>query len=259
MDSERKYFFYESSVQNPEGDVEFINEKFQELRGKKPYSLREDFGGTGLLCCHWVKQGASYSASVVDLDSEPINYGKRKNVTKLSPRSTKRITYHQKNVLDVRDISSDVVVAFNFSYFTFKHRRELLEYFSEVKKSLKPGGVFFLDCFGGSECYTPIEEETEFDDFSYFWDLHSFDPIANHVIYYIHFKEKRKVKQKKVFSYDWRMWSLPELKEILHEVGFKDVTIYWEGDDEDGSGNGLFTPCQSAEQCDSWVVYLAAY
>lgn len=259
MDPWRKYFLYESSVQSPETDIEFINEKFQELRGKKPHSLREDFGGTGLLSCRWVQQGFACSASVVDLDPEPMKYGKCSHVDKLSPEEAKRIFYHQKNVLEAVDISSDVVVAFNFSYFIFKKRKEILKYFSSVKKSLKSRGVFFIDCFGGSECYAPVEEETEFDHFSYFWDLHSFDPISNHVIYYIHFKEKKKPKKEKVFSYDWRMWSIPELKELLLEAGFDHVTIYWEGDDEDGSGDGEFSPCQSVDQCDSWVVYLAAY
>ena len=29
-------------------------------------------------------------------------------------------------------------------------------------------GVFFLDMFGGEECYGPLEEETEHDGFTYF-------------------------------------------------------------------------------------------
>ena len=29
---------------------------------------------------------------------------------------------------------------------------------------------------------------------------------------------------------------------MLHEAGFRNVTVYWEGEDEDGEGNGEFTP-----------------
>ena len=47
VNKDKKYFLYENSVQNPEGDIEFINEKFSTVRGKYPISLREDFGGTG--------------------------------------------------------------------------------------------------------------------------------------------------------------------------------------------------------------------
>ena len=37
------------------------------------------------------------------------------------------------------------------------------------------------------------------------------------------------------------MWSLPEIREILKEVGFKESHVYWEGTDEDGEGDGVFT------------------
>ena len=262
MDVEKKYSLYESSVQNPQGDVEFINEKFREIRGRRPLSLREDFGGTGLLCCEWVKQGEEHRAAVIDLDSEPMGYGRKHHRQNLSPSARERVVYHEMNVLEAMAIKTDVVVAFNFSYFIFKRRRQLLDYFTRVRESLKDGGVFFMDCFGGSECYSPLEEETEYDDFTYFWDLEEFNPIDNNVLYYIHFQEKGKPKQREVFSYDWRMWSIAEIRDILKEAGFSKTLVYWEGDsddDDDEDGNGEFTACEEAEQCDSWVVYLAAY
>ena len=256
---DKKYFLYERSVQNPEGDIEFINEKFYTIAGRWPLALREDFGGTGLLCCEWIKQGKQHRASVVDLDPEPMRYGKKNHLKKLPRPLREKVSYHQMNVLDAVAVRSDVVVAFNFSYFTFRRQQELLNYYAGVRKSLRAGGVFFLDCFGGSECYAPIEEETAHDGFKYFWDLESFNPINNEVVYHIHFKEKGKSK-KRVFSYLWRMWSLPEIRDILHQAGFKHTVIYWEGDSEDGEeGNGEFEPAEDVEQCDSWVVYIAAY
>ena len=260
MKPSKKYSLYERSVQNPEGDVEFVNEKFKEIRGKAPLSLREDFGGTGFLCCEWVKQSQDHRSFVIDLDPEPMEYGKKNRWKKLSQQDQERVSYSQMNVLNATEVSSDVVVAFNFSYFIFKKRKELLDYFSSVRKSLKPGGIFFTDCFGGTECYYPIEEETKHSDFKYFWDLDAFNPIDNSVIYHIHFKEKGKPKQKKVFSYDWRMWSLVEIQEILKDAGFRDVVIYWEGDSKDDEGgDGEFYPALEGEQCESWVVYIAAY
>ena len=35
---------------------------------------------------------------------------------------------------------------------------------------------------------------------------------------------------------------LRKLKELLLEAGFSKVTVYWEGEDEDGEGNGEFSP-----------------
>ena len=43
-----------------------------------------------------------------------------------------------------------------------------------------------MDIFGGSECYEANEEETEHDDFSYFWDQDSYDPVTNEAMFYIH-------------------------------------------------------------------------
>ena len=69
------------------------------------------------------------------------------------------------------------------------------------------------------------EEETEHPDegFSYFWDQDSFDPVSNHAKFYIHFKRRGEARQDRVFSYDWRMWSIPEIRDIMEDVGFREV------------------------------------
>lgn len=258
MKLEKKHSLYERSVQNPSSDIDFINDKFKELTGRNPLTIREDFGGTGYLCCLWSKQSKKHEAFVIDLDDEPMDYGKANHYSKLNKEQQSRVKYIKDNVLNTK-ISTDVVVAFNFSYFIFKERNVLVDYFKRVRKSMKKDGVFFLDLFGGSECYSPIEEETDHGKFTYFWDLESYNPITNEVLYYIHFQEKGKAKKRCVFTYDWRMWSLPEIRDCLHDAGFKDTVIFWEGDDDDGGGNGEFYPSEKEEQCDSWVIYIAAY
>lgn len=60
-----------------------------------------------------------------------------------------------------------------------------------------------------------------------------------------------------IFKYDWRMWSIPEIKEIMKEVGFKQTKVYWEGSKKDGSGNGKFTAVNKGEACLSWIAYVA--
>lgn len=116
-----------------------------------------------------------------------------------------------------------------------------------------------MDIFGGSECFEPLEEETEFDKFSYFWDLDKFNPITNECLYYIHFKShKDKVKYERVFTYDWRMWSVVEIREILEEAGFSKSFLFWEDEDEEGDGNGEFYVSDEEENCLSWVSYILA-
>src|SRR5690554_6022531 len=79
-----KYVYYERAVQNPENELEFFNEKFQEIRKRKPLALREDFCGTAAISCAWVDQSEEHKAWGIDLDPEPIEYGKENHLAALS-------------------------------------------------------------------------------------------------------------------------------------------------------------------------------
>jgi SAM-dependent methyltransferase len=254
-----KYKYYEKSVQNTEGELEIINGIFQELRGKAPITLREDFCGTAKLACEWTTLSTKHTAFGIDLDPEPVAYGKENHYSKLTPSQKKRMEYVMGNVLDnYTKRKADLVVAFNFSYFIFKKRAELVNYFSHVRKGLNKDGVFLLDLFGGPECQTEVEEETEYSNYSYYWDCKKFNPIRSECLYAIHFKPKGMKKQKDVFTYDWRMWTMMEVREILIDAGFSKTYGYWEGDDEDGGGDGNFFKAEDAESCEAWVTYIAA-
>lgn len=252
-----KYRLYESSVQCVEADLAFLNKEYKKIYKRKPLTLREDFGGTGAMACKWVAQSKSHEAYAVDLDPEPINYGKENHYAELSSLEQKRMHYIQGNVLDSYPFKTDIIVAFNFSYFIFKKRADLLHYFKQVRAGLGKEGAFFIDLFGGHECAQPLEEETEHKNHSYFWDCDSYNPITSEVQYYIHFKYQGK-KYREVFSYDWRMWGLQELRDILTDAGFSETITFWEEDDDDGGGNGTFYRTKSAENCDSWVTYICA-
>jgi hypothetical protein len=64
---------------------------------------------------------------------------------------------------------------------------------------------------------------------------------------------------KKAFTYDWRLWSLPELRDLLLEVGFKDVIVYWEGtNNRTGEGNGVWLQSTRGEACAGWIAYVVA-
>lgn len=253
-----KYWYYNESVQSADVDVKFFRKTYKELKGKKPVVFREDFCGTFMLSCEWAKLKESHKAIGLDLDPEPIAYGKKHYLPKLTEDQQSRIDIQEANVLDDNLPKADIIAACNFSYSIFKDRKTLKEYFTKNLKALNDDGIFMLDIFGGSECYEPNEEETEHDDFSYYWDQDSFDPVTNEAMFYIHFKPKGQKKIKRAFTYDWRLWSIPELKDILQEVGFEKIHVYWEGTDDDGEGDGVFTRVESGEDCESWVAYIVA-
>ncbi len=253
-----KYKYYQRSVQSTEGDVQFFRDTYRELKNKNPKIMREDFCGTFGLACEWVKLNPQFKAIGIDLDSEPLDYGRTHYLPKLREDQQKRITLYQKNVLAKGFPLTDISVAMNFSYFIFKTRPEMKSYFSNVLRGLKKDGIFIMDLFGGSLCHEENEESTKFSGFTYFWDQASFDPIRNHAVFYIHFKVKGEKKRERVFTYDWRMWSIPELREILAEVGFKKTHIYWEGTNRSGGGNGVFKRTEIGESCQSWIAYIVA-
>jgi hypothetical protein len=253
-----KYDWYRKAVQSPESDVVFLKNLYKELRNKEAKVFREDFCGTFALSCEWVKLNPRHQSYGVDLDPEPVEYGKEHYLSQLKPEQQKRVSILEGNVLTSTLPKADLAVAMNFSYFIFKTRQLMKDYFANVYKSLNADGIFVIDLFGGSQCYDANEEKTKHKDFTYFWDQTNFDPVNNHAVFHIHFALKGKQKQERVFTYDWRMWSIPELREILHEVGFKKTHIYWEGTNNKGEGNGKFNRTEKGESCLSWIAYIAS-
>lgn len=253
-----KYDFYKKAVQSPETDVEFLRDVYKELRGQKAVSMREDFCGTFALSCEWVKLDSKHKAVGVDLDTEPLDYGHRENLPQLSAGQKERLSILNANVLHPNLPPVDLVAAMNFSYFIFKTRPLMLRYFRNVRRTLKKNGIFVLDLFGGSLCFDANEEKTKHRQFTYYWHQKNFDPATNFAEFAIHFKPHGQKKIEDVFTYDWRMWSIPELRDILTEAGFKKVHLYWEGTNRAGGGDGKFKRVEEGESCLSWIAYLAA-
>jgi len=253
-----KHYYYESSVQSPDTDVEFFEKTFKKIKGRKALTLREDFCGTHAISCEWIKLGKDKKAFGVDLDPDPIAYGKEVHEAKLNEEQLSRLRVLEKNVLDKDLPKADIVSASNFSYFLFKQREDLKAYFKNAKKGVNKDGFFIIDCFGGQHCMEPNEEETEHKGYSYFWDQDTYNPVTNEALYYIHFKRDGEKKREKCFVYDWRMWSIAELTDLLKEVGFSKVSVYWEESDEDGDGNGEFKPSTKGDDAEAWIAYIVS-
>jgi SAM-dependent methyltransferase len=253
-----RHELYEESVQNVEEECEFVATNFQKLRGRPARSFREDFCGTASACCEWVRNGADRTAIGVDLDAEVLGWGLENRVGRLSAAQKARVQLIEENVLSVQTGKVDVVGAFNFSYFIFQQRELMKDYFRSVYDSLEDDGVFFLDAFGGYEAFEEMKEKTKYDEFTYVWEQATYYPISGEMTCYIHFKFPDGSKMKRAFEYTWRLWTLPEIVEMLSETGFRNPTVYWEGTDKDGDGDGVFKPDERGEADAGWIVYIIA-
>jgi len=258
---------YEKSVQSPEADIEFFTNTYKALRGREPLDMREDFCGTGFLSVEWCKTNPQRRAQGIDLDRPTLDWGIKHNVEPAGPAVASRVNLVEANVLDTTDFRADVTCACNFSYNIFKTRDALREYFEAVRKGLKDDGIFIMDVFGGTETMDVLEEERDVDDedFTYIWDQDRFNPITNEILCYIHFNFPDGSEIREAFSYDWRLWQLPELSELLLEAGFSKVRVYWEEfvDDEDEDsdeleGTGEYFEATDVENQESWVNYIVA-
>jgi hypothetical protein len=162
------------------------------------------------------------------------------------------------DVLKARAAPADIVTAFNFSYWTFKTRPLMRQYFRKVHQGLTRQGVFIADAFGGYEACQVLKESRRVGSFTYVWDQAEYLPVTGDLRCHIHFRFPDRSRLEKAFSYDWRLWTLPELQELLDEAGFRRSTIYWEGFDRYGNGNGEFRPEAKGEPDAGWIAYLVA-
>ncbi len=264
-----RHRLYQEAVQSTEFEIEFYEDRYKELRGKrkKPYSLREDFCGTALLCADWCRSHPRRTAVGVDLCSDTMIWGLRNNIEPAGADVHNRVELVNENVLTVVTDKVDVICAMNFSYCVFKTRDLLRQYFANVRLALKDDGLFFMDLLGGTGTMDVCEEERELEESgaTYEWEQAQFNPIDHHMQCHIHFSFPDGSRLNKAFSYDWRLWTIPEVEELLHEAGFSRVHIYWEdfvdsGDPEEEylEGTGNYREVRKVAQQESWLVYFVA-
>jgi hypothetical protein len=212
------------------------------------------------LSANWAKYGKDFTTESYDIDPEPLAWGLQHNLAPLGDIAN-RVTQYQEDARNPSRKQPDVRCAQNFSYWIFKARAEMLDYFKTVQRDLADDGVFVVDLHGGPESHQELEEETEMDDgsFTYVWDQDSINPITSEAKLHIHFRFPDGTELTDAFTYDWRLWGLTELRELFIEAGFSACDCYWEGTDEESEGgDGIFTKTEEGEACLSYVAYLVA-
>ncbi len=251
-----RYDLYQRSVQAVRAEASFLARTFEKIAGRKAASLREDFCGTALLCVEWVtKRGRT--AVGVDLDREVLAWGTEHNLAPLGDRASLVRLLRQDARAPCRG-RFDVSVALNFSYFVFRTRKQLRGYFAGVRRSMASDGIFVLDAYGGHQSWRPQSERRKLRGFTYVWQQSQVDPIDHTVVNHIHFEFANGSRLHRAFTYQWRLWTLPEIQELLAEAGFSRSAVYWEDRDANGHCTDTFRPRGHVTQEPAWVAYIVA-
>ncbi len=244
---------YLQSVQDPQPEVGFMSRVYRGMRGRKPMQFREDFCATAYLATHWAKSNSRRTAIGVDLDGPTLDWGRKHIIGREKPSVAKRIQLIQANVLEVVEPKVDICCAFNFSYCIFKTRELLGRYFRTAYEGLADDGVFFCELFGGTEAIIELKEARKVRDYTYIWEQEKFNPITREILCHIHFRFPDGSKIRRAFTYDWRLWTIPEVRELLLEAGFSQVDIWWDPVDEDD-----YRRTTEEENQEGWLVYIVA-
>ncbi|GJQ30867.1 MAG: hypothetical protein HBSAPP03_27510 [Phycisphaerae bacterium] len=246
-----RYDLYERCVQSPRAMVRFL----AAAHGGRPRLLREDFSGGAALCKAWVADASGRRAIAVDRDPEPL-----RRVAGVPGIVVRRADVH--NPGD----RADVIAALNFPLGYFHERASLLRYLRLSRARLRRGGVFVGDIYGGRSAFTPGTRRVtlrtpEGVRVRYEWDQRRADTLTGRVENAIHFTvydQRPPRRLRDAFTYDWRLWSLPELRDAYAEAGYTHVDVF---DQEAGAmdhlGNLHLTPVrEGADLGDDWVVYV---
>lgn len=253
-----KYALYEAAVQDAEHDAGLYQGFYRQVRGRDARQLREDFCGTFALSCEWAKAHPKNFATALDLDPEPLSYGRRVHYAKLTKEQQSRVQPLRQDVVKAR-APADLIVAGNFSFFIFQERKTLLAYFKSCRRALKPGvGALILDMAGGPSMIREGNETRRIHApgggrFTYIWDTQTFDPISSRARFAIHFKLPSGKNVKNAFTYDWRLWTIREVRELLIEAGFARTAVIWDVSKSEERENHKVVEKGSNE--DSWIAY----
>jgi SAM-dependent methyltransferase len=259
---------YRWAVQDPRVQVTYLSLIHHHGTGRYPRRLREDFAGNAADAVDWLALGGE-RAIAVDIDGRALRWGVRRARRILGERADRL----QVVEADVRTVGPprvpkvDVVAALNFSALVLHERRDMLGYLRRVRGGLRPGGVFVMSVFGGPLRMRPwvrrrtIRRKAQYavepplPPFEYVWQQRSFDPLTARLDCRLHFVLReggRRRTLRDAFRYDCRVWTVPELRDLLREAGFRKTEV-WQH--RTRGRRGVFEPTARLDG-PGWVAYV---
>lgn len=232
-----RYECYELCVQSARHVVAML----RGIHGNEPGVLREDFCGTCAVARRWCEEGGR--AVGVDLDAGALERAGR---LARDGGADQRLTLMRGDAVAMppaRDEGADVVFVGNFSIGYIYERAALVQYLRNCRERLMRGqggfggGVFVCDLYGGAGAFrlgslerTHMSRGAEV--IKYHWEHEAADPVTGMVRNAISFRVIRDgelvAEWPRAFVYEWRLWSLPELRDAMQEAGYSRVAVYKE-------------------------------
>lgn len=249
-----RFDLYERCVQSPKDLVPLL----RAIHSGNPAVLGEDFAGTAALSCAWIEAVANGRATAVDLDETALfRHGEDGRIERVAA--------------DVRTVSTpaDVVFVGNFSIGYLHTRGELVEYLRHARARLATAdGVFVCDTYGGDSAFLTghVHRPHRLPDgrtCRYTWEQRHADPLTGMVTNAIHFRiEDAGVITDELmdaFVYEWRLWSVPELRDAMGEAGFVRTDVYAKlADAVDDEGNAYVEAVRDPDDLDESFIVLVA-
>jgi hypothetical protein len=242
-----KFRLYELAVTSPDHLAKFL----YAVHGGRPRVLGEDFSGTAALARGWIRYKKNLQAVAADRDAPTLE--RAGGVARLKKVAA--------DVMRVRE-RADIIAATNFPVMYWHTRRDLMRYLRHARSRLNRRGVFVADLYGGPHALKTGRRSKTVPlpgggQFQYIWDQQSVEPLTGRVFNAIHFRVPGQKLMRDAFTYDWRLWSIAELREALLGAGFRTTEVHDRmGGAIDVYGNVYVKPVEAAELERDYVVYV---
>ncbi len=242
---------YERAATDGSRSVEFL----LAVHGGAASILAEDFCGSGALSRAWAEGSADRRVIAADADPAALDALR----ARLAPEAAQRVALRCADVRAVTD-PADIIAAFNFPIGYWHARADLVAYFRHARSRLRGGGCLVVDIYGGATAFQPGEYEQALPGgIVYIWEQAEADALTGRVRNAMHFTLPGGRELRNAFEYDWRLWSIAEVREAMAEAGFARSEVYGSlGDAIDGAGRLRVRPLEHGDELDEdYVVYIA--
>jgi hypothetical protein len=143
--------------------------------------------------------------------------------------------WHDAAWKELRARRADVACALN-SAICFMHSREDADrYCRQARAMTAAPGIFVMDLQGGATMEKALTQRTRLPSCDYLWSQDGFDPVSRLISCHIGFRLRGRrgapppptpPALRRAFSYRWRLWTLPEVCDMLRQAGFASTHVW---------------------------------